>query len=237
MQHEMYDRLQRCRNEMALSGVPGWNYPSIKNLAAVFVPVRPQPGAPVPFTALIVGQATRGYNPAKEPCLRTFEKTTARNVELVEKYLLAPRWPFWRWTRAVLAGAYDLLGHEATRDRLLGCFGWSNLAKIGDVKGNPPAWTVEGQTSLAVEALHSEIAQMRPTIVIACVGAFGLQQGKPIFEGVFGRGIWDGTSLGQGRICGVPVVFAQHPHTLLLRGQWASTIDEVSKRIAGSAMR
>lgn len=237
MQQGMYDRLRQCRDTMALNGVPGWSHSKIENLAAVFVPVRLWPEARVPFTVLVVGQATHGYGP-DEACLETFEKTTARNVELATGYLLKPRSVFWRWTRAVLAEVYNQLGHvQATDEQLIGCLGWSNLAKIGDTKGNPPAWTVQGQAALAVDALQDEVARMQPTIVIACVGAFGLGRGRPIFEGAFGPNSWDGASLGEGLISGTPVIFAQHPRTLVSTGQWDSTIGAVSNRIAVAARR
>ncbi len=214
---DLYQQLQACREEMARNGVAGWKHDSIANLAAVFVPVRPRPDAAAPFTVLCVGQATRGYCPEYEPALRTYAGSVARTVEIASTHIsgaaVSGAAPFWRWVRHTLTLALALrqLGHAATTDDLLGCLAWSNLAKIGDTKGNPPAWTMAGQAALAARSLRYEIRTMRPTLVVVCAGKFAITRARPVFEAVFGPTAWDGDSIEIGSWENVPVLFEVAP--------------------------
>lgn len=227
----LYLALQERRGEMHQHGVPGWDYAGIANLAAVFVPVRPCPAAAVPFTALIIGQATHNYDP-EEAALRGYERTTAHNVALAADYLAHPATPFWRWCRAVFVAAYHALGvPEPTEQQLLGSLGWSNLAKIGDTKKNPPPWTVMGQTELASQAILAEIQAMQPSIILVCVGRFGVGAGRAIFQRTFGAVSWDGRSITDGRLAGRPVVFMPHPFSLTARPLWAASVAAAARHI------
>lgn len=230
---ELYLRLRDCRDRMETSGVPGWKYSEIRNLASVFVPVRPRPAMKVPFRLLVIGQATRSFSPT-EPEMKTFETTTARCVEVAEGYIgrQLTGSSFWNWIRNLLITVYTSLDLEPTTERLLGSLGWSNLAKIGDVKGNPPVWTTTGQAELACEALNAEIAKMAPTFIVACIGPWGRKQGEPIFNRVFGEDeSWQPRKVGHTTIGGVPTVLTDHPTTLSVERRRADVIAETADRI------
>jgi len=231
---ELYLKLRECRDRMRVSGVPGWKYSKIANLASVFVPVRPRPTAEVPFRVLVIGQATKGFSP-REPKLRTFETTTTHCVNLVEQFFSKRRRsPFWDWIRSLLSAAYEHVDLEPTRERLVGSLGWSNFAKIGDVKGNPPPWTVAGQADLAAESLRSEIATMAPTLIVACIGQWGVSPGRPIFERVFGNVNWQPGTVGHTILSGIPVVLTDHPTILSIDMRWDEVLAETTEKLVSS---
>ncbi len=179
---------------------------------------------------LCVGQATRGYCPECEPELRTYAGSTAKNVQIVSEHLSGAA-PFWRWVRDTLTLALRQLGLAATTDDLLNCLAWSNLAKIGDIKGNPPAWSMAGQAALAACSLRHEIRTMRPTLVVVCAGKFAINPARPVFEAVFGPSAWDGDSIEIGCWENVPVLFTPHPNSLRLQKRWEASIATAAAHI------
>lgn len=162
---DMYDRLRAVRDVLPDDGV--------SNIAHVFVPVGPDEPAfgSDPLRVLFVGRATRGFD---EERVSTYEGAVDRGIEIVtEEYMPedgAPgRSDFWRFARDVLRAALDGVGAQHAT-RLSDHIGWSNLAKVGDTKGNATPESLSIQKGLCQEALRAEIAAMQPHAVVLPTG-------------------------------------------------------------------
>jgi hypothetical protein len=164
---DMHGRLDTLRAEMKSAG--------IKHVARVFVPVGADPSlAPsVVPRVLFVGKATSGWG---GPSLATFDDSARRAEEIVREWLPNGGSPFWQFAREILRQALRSLDITAADSELPSFFGWSNLAKIGDTRNNPPPESVEIQKQLCLEALRSEIAFFKPTAVVAVPQNYAQQE-------------------------------------------------------------
>jgi hypothetical protein len=189
----LYDRLAALRQKMINS--------EIGRPAHVFVPV----GAHVPKSTsqmpsiLYVGKATRGFG---EPDLGAFTGAAAVTSRVIDEWLLPGQSAFWQFVREVLRGLAAKCD-QPTGAELLKHFGWSNLAKIGDLVGNPDAWSLEKQKDLCIESLSTEIATFQPTAIILATTNYA--QDEIVFP-IFGRNDWSFDTREQDR-----VAYKQHP--------------------------
>ena len=180
---DMYDRLRALRDGMPEQGV--------SNVAHVFVPVGPVGdafGASPALRVLFVVRATRGFD---EERVSTYEGAAARAAELVtETYLSDEGSPaqsdFWRFARNVLGAALDGSGSQGG-DRLADHVGWSNLAKIGNTKGNATPDSLSIQKGLCREALRLEMAAIKPQAVVLTTGDYAEEE---VLLPVFGMDGW-----------------------------------------------
>jgi hypothetical protein len=67
----------------------------------------------------------------------------------------------------------------------MGNLAWTNVSKVGLILGNPGPSQIDEQYALAVETLQREVADLKPTIVVAVSSRFG--------ESIF-RAAVDGTN-------------------------------------------
>lgn len=218
MDREFYERLRALRQEMERGGV----HPP--NIAHVFVPVGPYAGAvPGLPRVLFVGQATRGYG---GPEVADFDSAFERGAELVlSKSFPTGRTAFWRFARGVMRGVALGLKHPAADHdrRLAASVGWSNLAKVGDKKGNATPVSLAVQADLCVQALRSEIELMRPDAVVVATGGYAKAR---IFDHVFGAEGWSPAAYEERRVhlmrhapTSAPIaVWTAHPGRLLRLG-------------------
>ncbi len=191
--HALYERLAALREEM-IAG-------EIGSPAQVFVPV----GAPIqdrPLQmprVLYVGKATRGFG---ESNLAGFTGAVAGASTVIDDWLLPGRSAFWQFIRAVLRQLAANCDHLTDAD-LLHYFGWSNLAKIGDLHGNPDVSSLKAQQDLCVEVLTAEIATFQPTAIILATTNYA--QHEVVFP-LFGYDGWSFDTQEQDR-----VAYKQHP--------------------------
>jgi hypothetical protein len=174
--------------------------------AQVFVPV----GAPIREQTqampriLYVGKATRGFG---EPDLGGFDDAASGSMKVIEDWLLPGGSAFWQFIRAVLQLSAEACG-QPSNARLLEHFGWSNLAKIGDLDGNPDKWSLDIQKELCREALAVEIAAFAPTATILATTNYAQKQ---IVFPLFGEEDWCFDTPKKNR-----VAFKEHPQFGLL---------------------
>jgi len=175
--HALYDRLVALRQKMIDSetGSP----------AQVFVPVgTPFPDRRLPMPRILyVGKATRGF---EEADLGDFCGAVAGACKVIDEWLLPGRSAFWQFIRAVLEQLAAQCNQPAEA-KLLEHFGWSNLAKIGDLDGNPDSGSLRIQKDLCLEALAAEIAAFQPTAVVLATTNYA--QEEVVFP-LFGRDDW-----------------------------------------------
>jgi hypothetical protein len=229
---DMYRRLESKRREISTA--------SIGDVARVFVPVGAAPTVASPDSprVLFVGKATSGYG---EPALASFEGAKRRDEEVVREYLPNGRTAFWQFGRKILRQTLRLCAIPAADSELPSFCGWSNLAKIGDLSGNPPPKSVEMQKELCVEALRSEIAFFKPTAVIAVPQNFAQHE---IMEPVFGEDDkWYFDTPGKDRVAyqihkefETLVIWTNHPQGMSPPGTRALVQEFAAELIVG-AMR
>lgn len=207
---DLYDRLRATRASLPERGV--------SNVAQVFVPVGPaeEASGAASLRVLFVGRATRGFD---EEALSSYEGAARRAEELVMQVYVpdgtAPQpSDFWRFARNVLRAALDSL-REAGSSRFSDHLGWSNLAKIGDTKGNATPLSLSVQRELCHEALRSEIAVMNPHAMVLATGKYAEEE---VLAPVFGSQGWKWEQTGRAEwrwkaadpLC--PLVFrTEHP--------------------------
>ncbi len=233
----LYDRLRALREGMPDHGV--------SNLAHVFVPVGPDEAAPgsSALRVLFIGRATRDFG---EERVSTYEGATRATEVVAATYMpeegTPPQSDFWRFARNVLRAALD--GSGVPKDtRLTNHLGWSNLAKIGDTKGNatPPSLSIQGE--LCREALRAEMAAMKPHAVVLATGFLTHRYGEEeVLLPVFGDEGWTQEQAGRaawrwkscGTLCPL-VVRTEHPQGKFDMGDAAAAIG--AKIAAVSATR
>jgi hypothetical protein len=153
---------------------------------------------------LYVGKATRGFG---EPDLGGLAVAASGSTKVIDEWLLPGGSAFWQFIRAVL----QLLAKRCDQPadtRLLEYFGWSNLAKIGDVDGNPDNWSLDIQKEICREALAVEIASFAPTATILATTNYAE---KEIVFPLFSEDDWRFDTPNKDRIA-----FKKHPEFGLL---------------------
>jgi hypothetical protein len=204
---DMHGRLVVLRSEIKAAG--------IGHVSRVFVPVSAAPAATSPTNprVLFVGKATSGYG---ERALASFDGARRRDDEIVRDWLPNGCSPFWQFAREILRQTLRSLDITVADSELPSFCGWSNLAKIGDTRANPPPESIEIQKMLCVEVLRSEIAFFKPTAVVAVPQNYAQQK---IMEPVFGdETTWHFDTAERDRVAyrfhgglGTLVIWANHP--------------------------
>jgi len=192
---------------------------------------------------LFIGQCTRGYGDAD---IADFDAARKRGEEIVQSdFFPSGRTAFWRFARGVMRGIASRLEHDAADDdtRLAASVGWSNLAKVGDVKGNATLPAICVQAELCVSALHAEVERMRPDAVVVATGEYARAE---IFDRVFGAEGWTPAPykegdvyLKRGAALGVPIIaWTAHPRRLSYQGApvFAAAIGEVVTALGTCAL-
>ena len=151
----------------------------LENVAAVFVPVMPaEPASP---RILIVGKATRDFGDGD---LATFEGACQRDGELLNE-LPRGKTSFWQFARSITEKTLEHLGKPHGREDLVQHCAWTNLAKIGDTKGNPHRSSIEAQHDLCRRALRTEIARFMPDAIVLVSSLWARDSiVRPVFEEV-----------------------------------------------------
>jgi hypothetical protein len=189
----LYERLAALRQEM-IAG-------EIGSPAQVFAPV----GALIQNRRmempriLYVGKATRGFG---ECNLDGYTGAVTGASKVIDEWLLPGGSAFWQFIRAVLQKLAAKCS-QPTGVELLRHFGWSNLAKIGDLDGNPDAWSLKSQLDLCLEALAAEIAAFQPTAVILATTNYA--ENEVVFP-LFGQDDWSFDTIERDR-----VAYKRHP--------------------------
>ncbi len=210
----LYERLMECRDGMIRA--------EIGSPANIFVPVgAPDRGAPpIMPNVLYVGKATRGYG---GPDLEGFLNAVSMASTVIDEWFMPGGSAFWQFIRAILtqvATGCDVPG-EALRDHLA----WSNLAKIGELDGNPDRWSLNEQKDLCRESLLAEISAFKPTAIVVATTNYA---DKEIAFPVFGHEDWSFDTPEQDRVAykrhpdhGL-VVWTNHPQGMKPAGTRAS---------------
>jgi hypothetical protein len=185
---DMYGRLDALRFEIKAAG--------IGHVSSVFVPVGVAEAeliSPAP-RVLFVGKATRDWGES----LGSFDSSKHRAEEVVNDWLPNGRSAFWQFAREILRQTLQRCEISPSDSELPSFCGWSNLAKIGDLYGNPPPQSVEIQKELCIEALRSEIAFFRPTAVVLVPQTYAQQA---ILQPIFGNDdTWHFDTADKGRV-------------------------------------
>ncbi len=230
----LHARFQALRPDLEQAGVEPLN------IAQVFVPVGPYRGAvPGLPRVLFVGQCTRGYGEAD---IADFDAAWKRGEEIVQSdFFPSGRTAFWRFARGVMRGVASRLERDAADDdtRLAASVGWSNLAKVGDVKGNATSSAIGVQADLCVSALHAEVECMRPDAVVVATGKYAKAE---IFDRFFGAEGWTpapykecGVYLKRDAALSVPIIaWTAHPRRLSYQGAavFAAAMGEVTAALS-----
>jgi hypothetical protein len=238
----MIPLINRARYQTLLDIRSAMNEKGLTDLASVFVPVGTVAPPDQSFRVLFIGRATRGYDNVK------LEYESARDVgeQVVQRHLPKGTWPFWHFARAVLRQATRVLGvldSRAPDDALPQYAGWSNLAKIGVIDGNPTGNILRHQAPVCVQALRDEIRMMKPTAVVVSTGFFAH---KEIFIPVFGDleagwfqdvPDWDRVAFRRVPALDTTVIWTDHPHTLRLNGVASEAAISTASVIVASADR
>ena len=188
----LYERLVECRHRM-IDGKVG-------RPANVFVPVgASDPGSPpgVP-RVLYVGRATRDFGASH---LDGFSGAAAGASRVVDEWFMRGGSGFWQFIRAILKRIAEDCGQpgEALPARLA----WSNLAKIGNLTGNPGGRSLREQQELCIEALTMEIEAFKPTAILIATTNYAE---KEVVFPLFGDEGWSFDTPEEDRIA-----YKQHP--------------------------
>ena len=170
MTAESYGAFSKPRDELHNGGV--------SNIARVFVPVGPGEDDARPCL-MFVGRATRDYDDER---VATFEGSKSRNLEIIQEQ----HSPFWAFMRRILHTVTLDMGHDPNEGSVMSV-AWSNLAKIGDVKGNPTPLSCSIQATSCQEALELEIEALGPAAIVV---ATGMWQKQTLLDPVFGSDGW-----------------------------------------------
>ena len=128
-----YAAVRRLRREMEGAGFP---------VASPFLPIGPNPRAGAPIRVLIVGQATRGPVQGQAGPDPSYRDATERSREIFHCYLNTP---FWMMAGNIIRHALSELRAPEWCERLPDVMGWTNLVKIGVLKGNPDKLCIDKQ--------------------------------------------------------------------------------------------
>jgi hypothetical protein len=138
-------------------------------LAAPFFSVKTDATNRAQRPILLVGKATH-----KDWCLKSFEealelsiperlegcrKTTQKWLELQRQSQSRMFWRFWKQI-------YDI-GPQVI---------WTNLAKIGTLKGNPPLNCIQDQSDLACRTLNAEVEEYKPQLIVLVSAGFAVRE-------------------------------------------------------------
>ena len=174
-------RLLQLRDEMTNSG--------LQNIGDVFGPIGPDPDdpRPAPFRILYVGRALRAG--PHDSALDDYDNAVAWSTTTVHDYLVLrdPSSSFWAFIRSIVTRSLKALGHDPGSIDLEKVVGWSNLAKISDIRCNPCGTLLNDQADLCAELLRAEIARAKPTIILVAVGDYARQE---VLHPVFGSDGW-----------------------------------------------
>lgn len=195
---EQYDRLGHLRDRMEHSE-PG--------NAQVFVPVGPDPGSDCPGI-LFIGQATKDWT---KRAVSNYQGAVKEGIALA--HCCADRnGPFFQVVDEIVwavCGQLDLEPAGGQGDLV----GWSNLAKIGRIHGNPAPTLIALQQDLCIGTLRHELETMQPAAVVLLTRNFAQHE---ILEPVFGRDGWTQDLPSEDRVAhktlaGRPIVWMNHP--------------------------
>jgi hypothetical protein len=182
----------------------GWKGP---RPAHVFLPIVPVYRTAKTPRLLIVGQATYDYS---QPELESYDGAFAANVGVIRDRDTA----FWRFIWNVTEGALRHRGLPCEREAAMETVGWSNLAKIGAVVGNPRRRSVKKQAALCVEAVRAEIAHWRPHATVFLTSDFARDD---VLMPSFGASSWtehqttDHVWFKEDVETGCPLIWTLHP--------------------------
>ena len=120
-----------------------------------------------PLAGLFRGHEGADFRNAAKKVLYTGKATAGPfNLETADQdYFGCNKKAFWSFARKL----NSLTGGDPSE---LGNIAWSNLCKIGTVKGNPTDDLVEEQADLAVKTLRQEWIELRPTLVVCVAEGF-----------------------------------------------------------------
>ncbi len=176
-----------------------------QNLGQVFVPVAPEQKDDVKFTVLFVGQAvSKKYS---FPDLAEYDTAWDKATDEVAQCCPAGKGVFWNAASRIVKGALVATGSSLQDNRYDDIVGFTNLAKIAKVDGNPNSAQIAFQAGLCVDQLKREIDLMKPTAIVMMVRNFAQNN---IIEPVFGTHGWEHDTPQKDR-----VAFKIHSESLL----------------------
>ena len=227
MNHASYHRLRELKRELDTAS---------PNIAHVFVPVASHAVGRAPFRILFVDGATRDYS---EDRVATYEGAIQRDIEIAKNFLAKRQTPFWQFSYDVLCGVLERC--KGASSNLHDLIGWSNLVKIGDIKGNPTQESLEKQAGLCIEQLRVEIAALRPDAIVLPTSNCAEDE---ILYPLFHRDGWNWNSADYDRVAfkrdpetGTPVVWTNHPQSMGPSGYRTAatrmTVELVARAVAG----
>jgi hypothetical protein len=145
-------------------------------IAAPFLSVRPAGYDPMAVPSILyVGKATAGNwwrrSFLSSPTVRERHQCTAK---FLEEWVRNGRYnsAFWSFAHA-LSERVAVATHSTIQP--LQNLVWTNICKIGVLRGNPAGRILRAQSELAVASLRSEIKTYRPKLVVFMTGDFGEQ--------------------------------------------------------------
>ena len=106
----------------------------------------------------------RGNKGLQRDRVATYEGAIQRDIEIAKNFLAKRQTPFWQFSYDMLCGVLERC--KGASSNLHDLIGWSNLVKIGDIKGNPTQEFLKKQAGLCIEQLRVEIAALRPDAIV-----------------------------------------------------------------------
>jgi hypothetical protein len=142
-------------------------------IAAPFLSVPPADYDPIAVPSILyVGKATAG-NWSRRSFLRspTVKERHQCTVDFLERWVRTGKYnsAFWSFARA-LSERLAFATHSTIQP--LQNLVWTNICKIGVLRGNPTGEILRAQSELAVASLRSEIRMYRPRIVVFVTGDY-----------------------------------------------------------------
>ena len=196
----------------------------------------PHTQSAAPFRILFVDGATRDYG---EDRVATYEGAIQRDIEIAKNFLAKRQTPFWRFSYDVVCGVLERC--KGASSNLHDLIGWSNLVKIGDIKGNPTQESLEKQAGLCIEQLRVEIAALHPDAIVLPTSNCAENE---ILYPVFHRDGWHCDNADYDRVAfkrdpetGALVVRTNHPQSIEPSGYRTAatrmTVELVARAVAG----
>ena len=230
MNHASYHRLRELKRELDAAS---------PNIAHVFVPVASHAVGRAPFRILFVDGATTDYS---EDRVATYEGAIQRDIEIAKNFLARRQTPFWQFSYDVLCGVLERC--KGASSNLHDLIGWSNLVKIGDIKGDPTQDSLEKQAGLCIEQLRVEIAALRPDAIVLPTSNCAENE---ILYPVFHRDGWNWDNADYDRVAfkrdpetGTLVVWTNHPQSMGPSGYRTAatrmTVELVARAVAGQEL-
>jgi hypothetical protein len=145
--------------------------PDRGQIAPLFLSVRPLGYDPLAKpSVLYIGKATNGqWNWKCDPRSLTVEKTREYTRSFILKEAETYNSTFWRFAGELSKRVAAANGQSNQLQNLV----WTNLCKIGVVRGTPRERIVLAQRDLAVRTLRLEIEAYRPKLIVFVTGDFG----------------------------------------------------------------